>query len=260
MKKKLITIGLIVIFLKSSVFATGNKFVVGGIPATDREWNGQDYLLVFQMIQTGKVLLPVLTDKDGLAVITRLTTRKNFELNKNKSIPVNLRLQDFLQLMQGQNGILKIYLDQANKGKDLHAEVARLLAFGLYISELGIELMNEFIPTIPKDGNYEVRMQGVKQMYSGMTTAFAGTEVSLTEREFYSSEDFTVIIKAMHSTLPTLKQGFSQEYMMELKTKLDAYKKRFKRNDAELIQAMIDELVTEQGSSAHSNSAAASSK
>ena len=230
----------------SGAVADDNPFIAGGVPASDREWNGGDYVATFQTIQTRKVPLPLLEDKFGKQIIDRLTNTKNFALNKNKGLPLNQRLGDYLQIQQGLNSILKVYVTQANQGKDLHRESAAILAFSLRVAALGVELVNEFIPTIPKDDKYEVRMQGLKQMYAGLTTSFAGAVTSLSETKFYSDDDLTIILTAMHATLPILKQGFTPDYKGELQVRLARYKKQFEGDDLKFVEGMIKTLKTEQ--------------
>ncbi len=242
--KAILTVGLL---LATTLLGAENAFLNAGIPATDREWNGRDYATTSRILGEGKVLRPVLTDEQGKPLIARITDTSNFTFNRNKTLPIGTRLEDFLQIQQGLNGILKQYAFAANRGEALNSEIARLLAFSLHVSALGIDLVNEFLPTIPKDESYQTRMDGLKQMYSGLTTSFGGAEVSLAETKFYSQSDLRVILAAMEATLPTMQQAFSADYRTELEKKLEKHLDHFDGNDEKLLNSMLKTLKTEQG-------------
>jgi len=224
------------------ITADENPFIEGGVPASTREWHGKDYIDTFNAIVSGKAPLPKIKDKYGKQIIERLTNPENFALNRNKNLPIHLRINDSTQIQQGLNAIIKLYVQQSRQGKDVHAEMAKLLAFSLRVAALEIELINEFVPTLPKDETYEYRMQALKDTYGGITTIFAGVEGCLDETNFYSKEDLTTILEAMNATLPKLKQAFSPEYHQELRVK---FKKRLKdanTQDGKLLESMISSL------------------
>ncbi len=237
---------VIILFLaqlaSTCITAATNAFLEAGIPAADREWRGSDYMLAAQIFTDGKVTLPRFSDEQGSLLLERLTSIENFSFQRNKTLPFGSRMEDYLNLTQGANSILKLYLTAANKGKDVHKEMARLQAFELHVAALGVELVDEFMPTIPKDDKYAVRMDGLKKMYSGLTTVFVGAEASLTERKF-SPDDKSTMLEAMTNTLPQIKKTFSADYAVELRKKLESDKSKFKSNDdINRINKMLAEL------------------
>lgn len=218
-------------------------FVAAGLPATDREWLGSDYMLAAKLFTDGKVPLPRFSDTEGRAILERLTSTENLAFHRNKTLPLGPRLEDVLNLQHGANTISKLYLATADSGGYAHTEVARLAAFLLHTSALAVELVDEFIPNIPKDEKYAVRMDGVKKMRSGVTTIFVGIELTLSERNVYSSDDLSGILEAMASTLPILKRAFSDAYRSELRLKLESHKLKFSHaSDVARIKKMLEEL------------------
>jgi hypothetical protein len=150
---------------------------------------------------------------------------------------------DYSQLLEGTGAILTRYLATPGKGQEFHKEIAALMAFMLHTAALGVQLAEEFVPTIPRDDNYGVRMDGLKKMNSGLVTIFVGAENSLAERKFYSAEDLSLLLKAMSETLPRVKKAFSADYPVELRKKLTSHKSHFKsKEDIRYIDEMLKEL------------------
>jgi hypothetical protein len=110
-------------------------------------------------------------------------------------------------------------------------------------SALGVELTDELLPTIQKDDRYETRMNGLKQMNSGLTTVFVGAEQTLADRKILSADDLSMILGAMESTLPRIKKAFPEDVRIELRKKLEEDKARFTgREDLQKLSSMIREL------------------
>jgi hypothetical protein len=219
-----------------------NVFLEARIPAVDREWIGSDYLRVADVLSTGKVVLPRFSDKNGKALLLRITSTNNFSMSLDTNIPIQMRMEDLMNLQQGVGDITKSYVVSVNHGENLHEELAALLAFNLYISARGIELSYEFLPTIPKDENYSIRINGFDKVKAGLTTIFVGAELSLSEK-VYSPTDLSKILKAMAATFPTINKIFSDDYRGELRQKLEADKAHFKsREDLGHIDKMLTEL------------------
>jgi hypothetical protein len=223
--------------------AGANVFVKAGVPATDREWSGTDYKLALATLAATKLSLPLFREKDGRAVLERMISQENFSLQRDKTLPMESRMLDHVNVIQAMSAILKLYYEAANKGQDVHKEIAALLAFTLQAAVPGMELADEFLPTVPRDEKYAVRLDGLKKMKSGLTGMFVGAEASLGETKFYSAEDLSLLLETMVTTLPRLKTALSVEYRTELRQKLKAHKLRFKdRGDLQRIDEMLKEL------------------
>jgi len=238
---------LLVHFAFNCLAAETNVFVEAGIPAPDREWRGADYRLAAATFAATTLPLPRSSEKDGKAVLDRLTSLENFSFHRNKTLPVDARMVDYSSLLEGTGAILKRYLATTTKGQEFHKEIAALMAFMLHTAALGVELADEFVPTIARDEKYAVRMDGIKKMNSGLTTIFVGAENSLAEQKFYSAEDLSLLLKAMSETLPRVKRAFSADYRVELRKKLTSHKSSFKKKeDLRYIDEMLKELSRSQ--------------
>jgi hypothetical protein len=228
--------------------APSNRYLEAGIPATSRAWTGADYERAVQILGEGKLALPRFADPQGAALLRRITSTENFAFHHNKDLPLQSRMEDYLKMYQGTAALLKLYhAEPAIGGVSPHQELAALMAFLLRGSALGVELVDEFLPTIPKDDQYETRMAGLKQMNSGLTGIFTWAEQTLADRQALSADlsadDLSVILEAMASALPRTKKAFPDEVRVDLRKKLEADKARFSApKDLQRLDAMIREL------------------
>ncbi|HEX4961235.1 MAG TPA: hypothetical protein VF173_10390 [Thermoanaerobaculia bacterium] len=224
-----------------AAMAETNPFLEAGIPAATRTWSGPDYERAVEVLTAGKVPLPRLADPQGAALLRRATSTDNLSLQSDKSVPLAARLQDFLQVQQGVSKLLSLYLVAKDGG--YRPELARVAAFLLHSSAQGVDLVEEMIPTFPKDEKYATRMEGLKKMNEGLTSIFVGAEQLLAEQNGFSAEDLSLLLDVMASTLPRLKKGFPPDVRIELRKKLETDKARFKKDeDAHRLDQMIAEL------------------
>jgi hypothetical protein len=221
-----------------------NPYLEAGIPTVSRAWSGPDYQRAAEILAVGKVPLPRLSDPQGAALLGRMTSMENLALERDSKLSLQARLEDFVPLQQGASALLKQYLAAGSRG-GFRPETARLAAFLVRSSALGLELVTEMIPTVPRDEQYATRMAGVKQMNDGMTTVFVGCEQMLTPSNHFAPEDLSILLAAMAETLPRVKKTFSADYRITLRKKLEADRPRFKSaEDARRIDAMIAALGT----------------
>jgi hypothetical protein len=223
--------------------APPDPFLAAGIPAVSRAWSGPDYQRAAAVLAAGKVPLPRLSDPQGAALLGRMTSLENLALERDPKLSLQARLEDFIPLQQGASSLLKQYLAAGARG-GFRPETARLAAFLVRSSALGLELVTEMIPTVPKDEKYATRMAGVKQMNDGMTSVFVGCEQMLTPSNHFAPEDLSILLAAMAETLPRVKKTFSADFSVELRRKLEADRPRFKApEDVRRIDAMIAALA-----------------
>jgi hypothetical protein len=106
-----------------------------------------------------------------------------------------------------------------------------------------VQLMDEFMLTIPKDKNYAARMAGMQRAYGGLMKMFSGTADSLSETKLFSPADLTVLLTTMAETLPAMKKAFPAEFKLEFRKKLESHRAAFPDGEgAKAIQQMVDEL------------------
>lgn len=221
-----------------------DRYLQAGIPASTRVWSGYDYEHAVQILSEGKLSLPRFSDPVGAALLRRITSPTSFTLLRDDSLPMQQRMEDFLKMYQGTSALAKLYYAEPTAAGAPHQEIAALLAFLIQTSAVGVELVDQYLPTIAKDDQYETRMAGLKQMNSGLTTVFVGAEQTLGEGQGFSPDDLSVILEAMESALPKMKKVFPPEVRVELRKKLEADKKRFSRpEDAKRISSMIRDLA-----------------
>ena len=228
----------------SAQVAKPASYLDAGIPAVTREWRGADYARTVQILSAGSIPLPLFSDPQGAALLHRLTATENFSFYRNRSLPIQVRLEDYFAFHQNVNSLVKLYYANLVRGAySSTAEIASLLAYLLRISAIGLDLTDEFLPTIPNDDRYAARMEGLRTMKSGLTTMFVGAEVTLTENNGFSPHDRSTLLEAMAATLPTIKKVFTSDYRVELRRKLEADRSKFSgAEDVRRIDTMVREL------------------
>lgn len=232
----------------TGLHADKNPYTTGGVPAVDKKWRGKEYATAFQVINTGKVQLPTLRDEMGKQVIERMTNTGNFVYYTNKAVPVSERFNDYMQLQNSVNSILKVYVARGAEGEMLHEETIKILAFSLRVSAVGINLVEEYLPLIPKDERYKRRIKGYKLMKDGSTRSFVELSTSLDEKEFYADHDSAkLVLTAMQDTLPTFSKWFTKKSKSKLLSRLSSSEGDFDEMNARLIKNMIIMLQAEQG-------------
>ena len=214
-----------------------------GIPPVDRVWRGEDYQKMVAAVKSSAVALPTLQDKAGAALLKRITSAENLEFNGNKKLPIKERLPDFMGKLQSTSVLLRLYGTEAQKRPALHAEVTMFLVHGINLGALGPELMDEFLPTVPKDDKYQNRMEGVAKVKAGMAEMFTGVETSLSEVNFYRPGDFSLMLEAMAATVPRYAPVLSAEAKAAMVKRMSALKTRFKReSDLKCLDTILGAL------------------
>ncbi|HSS75233.1 MAG TPA: hypothetical protein VLV54_00670 [Thermoanaerobaculia bacterium] len=228
--------------LPVAAMAETNPFLEAGIPAPTRPWTGPDYESTAEILTAGKVPLPTFSDPQGAALLQRMTSADNLSLQRDTSLPLSARMPDFLLVHSGASKLLSLYLAASEKG-GYRPELARVTAFLLHSSAQGVDLAEEMMVAFPRDEKQTTRMEGLRKMNKGLTGVFVGAEQMLAEQNGFSTEDLSVLLNAMASTLPRLKKAFPPDVRIELRKKLEVDKARFKKDeDARRLDQMIGKL------------------
>lgn len=221
-------------------------YLEAGIPVTNRVWSGPDYARVAEVLASEEVDVPRYNEVAGREVLDRLTSLENFALANNRTIAVDLRIQDILMILDGTRAVLNQYFAAATKGEKVNRELTQVFVFLLHISATMIPIMDEFVATIPDFENQPVRVEGRQRMYAGIVTMFSGAQVTLSEKGFYTDEDLSLLLQGMADTLADLERVFTLEFRRELQIKLNEDKARFNTpGDIANIERMLRELESE---------------
>lgn len=211
------------------------------LPALSREWTGVDYEAVVDALAQGKLPLPRFGSKESELLMRRLVAEENLSFQANDSIPIQSRLYDFLKMQASVGEIAKRYIADANNGKDVHSELAAVLAFMVRESASGASLISEWITVMPRDDTYEVRMKGLDMVKSGFTKVLLGAEASLGE-SFYSAADRSLILDSMADSIESLKGFLAPDVKVELRRKLEKRRGDGSAKDDQDLDRLIREL------------------
>lgn len=204
-----------------------NPYLEQGIASTDREWRGNDYLKLVQAIENKKVPLFHLEDAEGARILKQVSSLENLSFYRNKQLPIETRIADFMLLVGSVARLPTFYYPEIVPGDAVHEEMAMLISNMLHVSAAGIELMAEYVPTLPQDDKYETRMAGLSQFKRGCVTTYSGSVTSLLEDSIHSDEGRSQILAAMATTTPVFKTIFSEDTQTEMRQQLTAARGRF---------------------------------
>lgn len=221
--------------------SAADAWLEAGVPATSRTWQGADYMAAAAALSAESVPLPRYADADGARVLERVSALENFSFHRNRTLPIQSRLEDYLQLQEGANAVLKRYVTETTAtGERFNAELASLVAFLLHASSLGMELVDEFVPTLPRDDTYATRMEGMARMSSGLATVFVGAETTLRELHYYTQEDLSRVLSAMAASLPRIAPILPADFRQEMYGRLAAHRAVFvEPADLENLETML---------------------
>jgi len=188
---------------------TSDEYIRIGMPAQDRDWFGDDMVkaekILASLVQKSYRQLPrYKSDRSG-DMFARLTSPKNLEAYKNKTLPFNARYSQALAYYQSSGQIMLIYTAGFMKKEVRDSELVELMGSVLRTTVIVIDLADEMLPTIKKnDPDYAVRMQGVDQMKRGLASVVAGSLQTLTERKSYRGSELARLVGYMQETFPQI--------------------------------------------------------
>lgn len=218
-----------------------------GLPDHGRPWSGDD------MAQAAKVLsaiaqqdprqLPRYRSERSGAILARLTAPENLECYRDRSAPIDVRLPRALAYLESANVIYKLYVAASLRRAASGSELAETLGGALRTTVIAFELVEEFLPTLPKDDpKHAARMAGLEQMKQGFGLLVTAGLLALTEKDVYSAAERVRLIGYMKETVPMIVRRLSRAARTETLARL-----RGLATDAAFqdLQPSLDALHTE---------------
>jgi hypothetical protein len=192
--------------LMTPAFAQGSR----QYPSSDRNWSSADYKDLDATVGAG-TMLPTLDDASGRAVFERMVNIHNFDIVRNKSLPVASRLSEAIAMGNYAQKFLLAYLAEAQKGKPYDRELAKFQVFTLDYASALLAVADDFVPTIAHDERYETRMAGLAKMREGMRTIMTGVVESISETQFYSTASTIEMAQGVVAYLPSFRPVLSDQ-------------------------------------------------
>lgn len=185
------------------------EYIRLGMPAPDRDWSAEDMIKAERILAvlalSGYGQLPRFESERSGEMFSRMTSPRNHELSKNRTLPLEVRLPFALNYLQASNQVMKLYLAAFLKGEVSDREIVEWLGHQLRLSVVVLDVVDEFAPTIRKDDpRYEVRMQGLEQMRRGLASVVSGGLQTLIEKEAYRESELARLVGYMLETYPQI--------------------------------------------------------
>lgn len=217
----------LILLLISVLPARSDIYLSAGCASTDREWRAADYATLAKLIDSKTVELPVLKHPEGAKVLRRICSQDNLAFGQNLTLPFAARIEDFMGIQQSLGSITKRFVADVSSGADYSEEISLLMCQNLRVAAQGIDLMNEFIPTLKRDETYETRMQGVSKMKSGLATVFSGAYTSVADDTIYSDADRSAMLAVVAEVVPKFATAMSLDTKTEMTLKFTKLRERF---------------------------------
>jgi hypothetical protein len=190
-------------------------------PDTDRPWTSVDYRDLAERIVAGRVPLPTLAEPAARRAFERMVSLDNLAVVRNKSAPIASRVPEMLAMISATRTLMLGYLDEAKRGRPYERELARLQVYTLAQASLVVALVDEFLPTVKKDANYEARMAGLGNIRSALRSVTSGTVESTTDTRFFSKASTLEQVAGLERYLPVLHRILVDEDRRELLARVE---------------------------------------
>lgn len=236
---KILTYLLLIIVLTANASTKERKnfYQMNKIPSVDKKWSGADYMATARVFAANPSQLP--TSDNPL--FKKITDWKRFDYYRNKSLPIEKRVEDFKMFNESTQIVLGLFMKEANRGKENGEEVAEMIRYLLNVQSLGLDLIDEYKSEQIKKNNFSSeRSRGVELVYRGTMLSFFATEEILGKRNFFTPQEISSITKEMSDVLPQFLKTFSEENQLKMKKLLEKRKSEFKKQeDIEQLDKMI---------------------
>lgn len=181
-------------------------YIEAGMPSCDRSWSGADMARASAVLTSLSHVpgqFPRYRSLRSGEVFRRFTADDNFDLYRNRSLPIEQRILDCSTYLQSQNEILKLYWTAFNQEAAADSELIELTGSLLHTTLVMLELVDEFLPTLDKaDPTYDVRMQGFERMKNGVSITVTGALTMLTESDSFRTDELKRFAGYLQETLP----------------------------------------------------------
>ena len=207
--------------------AIEREYLELGFPDPGRIWSGTDLNRAAEILtslsQEDFNKLPRYNSESG-EIFARLIDRKNLNLSRNKSLPLEQRLSDLIAQMEATATMLQLYLTAQNRGINSTNEMVELMGSMLRISEVVLQVSDEALLSLdPSDPTYSSRMEGFEKVKSGITTIVAGGVTTLSENHIYQVPELKRMSLHLEQTLPQILPHLSEASRTETLVRLRSY-------------------------------------
>jgi len=166
--------------------------------------------------------LPRHASSNSGKLFARLIADDNLDFCRNPTLPLSTRLAAGVEYMGAFNSITKLYFAAFLEKKVDGADVLELSAATFRVVTVLGALVDEFLPTIPKDDpSYATRMAGLQKMKQGYAISCNGALITLTERGAYRTTDRIRFAESICNSFPAIVSRLLPGSRAEIVLKLD---------------------------------------
>lgn len=220
-----------------------------GMPSTSRNWSGDDYISAGKLVTSKTIKLPKYSDPEGASILARITSLKNLDQYRIKSVPLDSRFRGCSGILQGCNPFMYGYLSGGPQFlRENRKEASSLMAFVLHATCLALDIAEEMKQAIPGGPNHEEQLKQftiqMAKMNAGFTKTVVSLEVTISNQAPFDDENISVLLEALASTMPRLSKILPDSTRQHLLAKYQNDKILFsKLDDLQNINKIIMALT-----------------
>lgn len=232
------------IFCVLSIFnsAYANEYTDAGAPPTDRVWTGDDYQQFFQLLQSGKVVLPTLKTAVGRQYVERMTNLDNLNALQVDNLSVDEGIKRGLSMGDGFIPILKMYAVSFIASKNNGNELMQMKAFCYRMGLMALSLAKKKLEIAPKDDSYLIRLDGARMMELGAMQQFLGILISFDKVQGLTDNNKLFAVQALRQDFSEVSLLFSKAQRKEIEKRIIKLQKTMPTQASKLLQEMLDIL------------------
>ncbi|AXG67828.1 hypothetical protein KORDIASMS9_00010 [Kordia sp. SMS9] len=216
---KSIASNLLLFFLCfTSVFAQTHE-----LPSLEKEWTANDIkILSTYLKKIPEDSYPTVQHENAL--FQKIIAVNYKRTMRDKAIDIDVKMPYIFEYQQALKEILMQYLTAHKNGNAYGMELSHISGIMLAISAEIIPVLKEFMKTLdPNDKNYQVRMNGLKQMKFGLKQQLQGTLIMIKDTKTSSNEERIVSATYLLNSGVEPLQFLDASDQEQIKTEIETY-------------------------------------
>ena len=210
--------------VRSDTSQKPGEAIANGLPDISKEWSHQEYQQFYQYVSKlpRSIMLPHFSSQKSGAIMKKYEAHIIRPGLTDRSVDLNWRMQIVIEMQMATKETLKVYMNRHFSGEDYSTEMAVFMGINFAVGEQLMLLLDEFLPTLdPSDPSYPTRMQGLKQVKTGMVSMFQGWVLALGETRNYTKDELIRMSRYVEKHGPFLLRKLDQDQQDIIKADLN---------------------------------------
>lgn len=192
----------------------------GYVPSSAQIWHGKEYELAARAFANHKAALPRLADKEGAALVHRMTSPENLRRFQSKSTPAQTRLDNLGGMLTSFAAMTKLYAEQSKLTRSSYpSESIPLAAFSWRLTVAHYEALEDVSLSQPTNASLAEKR---RQVGASLTTNLEQLFEVSRETASYSEVERSEILDALNETWETVARTLDDQQRAAVLTKVQS--------------------------------------